>query len=35
MGPHEKNNEWENEELNVPDGKIDIKLVNAYPHIPA
>ena len=26
--------DWENEDLDVVDGKVEIKLVNAYPHIP-
>ena len=26
---------WENEELDVSDGKVEIKPVNLHPHIPA
>ena len=27
--------DWENEELDLSDGKVEVKPVNAYPHIPA
>ena len=27
--------DWENEDLDVSDGKVEVEPVNAYPHIPA